>query len=329
MIFFIPTLSAQKLKNENIKLYYAQLPLEPLGYKTLAVEVTYYGVRPSRAITKEQAGAYLEIPGYDRNTGQADILVKATIGTYAVKEKELVRIEDPLLPNQSEARVRYTYAIHQKLPLKPEVIDTQGAELLEEYVNNSDVFKPHRLQYAAFTLADLQQYWDNNHRGQLAEMERELLQANLAAASNLLESQYGYAKRSKWLEVYTVKDKNKNYNDLDKAQALALKAYSSYYEDKATSLETLYEAIVRWEAAMAEIDTENKKARINKKIATAISLNLAVAYTWMDQFANARETIKKVREISKYVSWASSWQGIIDEQEARFNANHKTPISAR
>ncbi|MCG8385227.1 MAG: hypothetical protein MJA30_06770 [Cytophagales bacterium] len=238
-LFFIPLLPAQKLKSENIKLHYTQLPLEPLGYKTLAIEVTYYGARHSRAITKEQVGAYLEIPGYEINTGPTDLLVKATIGSYSVKEKELVRIEDPLLPNQSEGRVRYTYAIHQKLPVKLEVIDTQGTGLLEEYTNNSDIFKPHRLRYAAFTLPDLQRYWDDNHRGQLAELERELLQANLAAASALLESQYGFTKQSKWLEVYTVKDKNKGYNDLDKAQALALKAYTSYYEDKATSLETL------------------------------------------------------------------------------------------
>ena len=80
---------------------------------------------------------------------------------------------------------------------------------------------------------------------------------------------------------------------------------------------------------MDEVDIENKKARINKKIAIAIGLNLTVAYTSMDQFANARETIKKAYKIGKYVYWASSWQGIIDEQEARFNANHKTPISTR
>lgn len=91
--------------------------------------------------------------------------------------------------------------------------------------------------------------------------------------------------------------------------------------------ETLREAITVWEKTIEEVDLADKKARINRKVATAIYGNLALAYLYTHQFEKVEKYVKEHQrlarmainqEIAKRANFLSS---IIRDRKARYQAN--------
>jgi len=97
------------------------------------------------------------------------------------------------------------------------------------------------------------------------------------------------------IDVYTGKGKSYGYDDLDKAFDAAMEAYESIAKkgpnDKA--FEQLKTAITGWEKALEELDTENKKSRINKEIGKGLYENLANAYMYLFDLDNALKSARK------------------------------------
>ena len=92
-------------------------------------------------------------------------------------------------------------------------------------------------------------------------------------------------------EVFSAKGKAFDYADLETAFEQALKAYESIakngYNEK--DFGVLKEAIAVWEKELATVDLENKKARINKKIAKGLEENCARAYFHIMDYDNAKK----------------------------------------
>jgi len=95
-------------------------------------------------------------------------------------------------------------------------------------------------------------------------------------------------------EVFTAKGKAFDYADLDAAFEKAMSAYESIgkngYNEK--DFAKLKEAIVVWEKELATTDLENKKARINKKIAKGLEENCTRAYFHVMDYENAKKHAK-------------------------------------
>lgn len=94
--------------------------------------------------------------------------------------------------------------------------------------------------------------------------------------------------------VFTAKGKAFDYADLDGAFEKAITAYEGIakngYNDKDFVL--LKEAIVVWEKELATVDLENKKARINKKVAKGLEENCTRAYFHVMDYDNAKKHAK-------------------------------------
>ena len=90
-------------------------------------------------------------------------------------------------------------------------------------------------------------------------------------------------------KVFTAKAKTFDYADLDKAQTMALEAYAGFDKNgpNPAGIGQLNSAIEIWEKELESLDTEDKKARINKSIAKGLYENLLNAYLYTYQVDKA------------------------------------------
>lgn len=84
-------------------------------------------------------------------------------------------------------------------------------------------------------------------------------------------------------KVYSAKGKSYDYSELDKAQKIGISTYEGFLQNGPSSagFEQLRSAIKVWETELEELDTEDKKARINKSIGKGLYENLANAYLYV------------------------------------------------
>jgi tetratricopeptide (TPR) repeat protein len=118
--------------------------------------------------------------------------------------------------------------------------------------------------------------------------------AKKRAATNIYPSFY-----AEKLEVYTAKGKSYNYDELDKAQEMAVKAYEKINKQgpNAESFEKLDAAIAIWKNEIKELDNDDRKARISKNVGKGIYENLAYAYKYTYKFNKSVEAFEKVIEL--------------------------------
>jgi hypothetical protein len=103
---------------------------------------------------------------------------------------------------------------------------------------------------------------------------------------------------SEEFEVYTAKGKD-DYTDLDNAQEKAISAYESIQKNGVNDKDfaSLKEAIAVWEKELESLDAEDKKARINEKIAKGLHENCVYAYLYMFDFDNAKKHAESFKKL--------------------------------
>ncbi len=82
------------------------------------------------------------------------------------------------------------------------------------------------------------------------------------------------------IEVYSAKGKDFDYTQIEEAYDLAYDAYEDIEKNGVSSenFEKLSKAIAIWESEVVNADLENKDAKINKKVAQGLYINLAYAH---------------------------------------------------
>ncbi len=92
-------------------------------------------------------------------------------------------------------------------------------------------------------------------------------------------------------KVYTAKGKGFDYTGLEAALEKAQKAYANIAKSgpNQAAFGMLKECIELWEKDLADLDTEDKKARINKNIGKGLHENCARAYMYMYDIDKALE----------------------------------------
>lgn len=94
----------------------------------------------------------------------------------------------------------------------------------------------------------------------------------------------------------------------------------------------LREAIDIWEKTILEVNLGDKKARINRKVATAIYGNLALAYLYTYQFEKAEEHVKEHRRLANMAAnqeigrRANRLGRIIQDRKMRYLANSNLSV---
>jgi hypothetical protein len=128
--------------------------------------------------------------------------------------------------------------------------------------------------------------------------EEKVLQENLKFINNLLNDKFGYSKVKRTATLYYIKNGDEAYGDLTTAFNEASSGLLMMQQDGAGAKTHLDKACGLWKTAFDQADISNKKARINKDIAIAVSFDLLEAYFALGDAANGQTVLDKLNTYS-------------------------------
>lgn len=136
---------------------------------------------------------------------------------------------------------------------------------------------------------------------------------------NMAESIYEnvfFEERNLTFEFAYGSGKAADYTETETASLNAVAALES------ENYSALNDPINTWEAWLERYDANDKNAAVNKKVAQGLFENLAIAYTFTGNFAEARSNLEKALELSQTgfvneneVARLKDFRGFIDRQE--------------
>jgi hypothetical protein len=215
----------------------------------------------------------------------------------------------------------YEYTILYSSPVSVEVIAAGRGVILRERIQQTTTNKSFKTQ-AFNTQAEFELWWMDNKAITWENLQDQAARDNAAAINSYLDERIGFPVKSHNAEIYTIKkDKMSDYAE-----------YETAYEHLRDALLMLNmpgrEAEVKDKMAQAiklynSVDVIAKKDRKNKIVNAITYLNLAHAYLWINDFANAELSAKQAisQSINAYTRAGNALLNTIKDQKQRFEAN--------
>lgn len=221
----------------------------------------------------------------------------------------------------------YSYKISYKHPIEVKIYDNFDEEINYSEMAEFKTFKTKNTKKFSSRYA-LEKYWAENNISYLSKLDEKATNDNLKALNKYLNSQFGYSTVQKTSSIAMVKPKKFEYPEYFNAYEQIFTGYSYIIENKEEAATYIKEAITNWENALKESDKDNKKARINLKVTAVTHLNCAEAYCWLNDYANARRHIMKIKMLKtkKYDRKVEALQSFIKDQEKRHKASQQEEI---
>lgn len=312
---------AQNVRFEVEQTTLYRYPLHPLdkSLKTYSASIQEIGWKLGRIYRDSLYKSGLVIDGYEKVKADGDIQIELIMSQPTVTDKEL---KDQPITNEKDGvkttMHQYWYVIQYTLPTKIRLLakgnviteqDFPGFFTAEYHPNNGN------------SLTAIQQEYDND-RHFLDELLAKKLVERKREIRRWLFSNYGYGFVYKAVEIGTIKDKKGMYPEVAKAYSLMVDAVISMrrkkdYIDDAFRAK-LHEPIDIYEKLLTE-HSEDKKARVNNKVAAMAHYNIALAYYLMREFDQAEQQLALIKS-----SGSSVFGGLkdaIEDHRIRLSAN--------
>ncbi len=156
------------------------------------------------------------------------------------------------------------------------------------------------------------------------KLEKVSVGESLTLANDFINDMHGFSKIKTNSTFKYVKNKKGLYDDLEKAHEYAVSGYKEFDASKPNSdLET---AIAAWDKALKEADLNNKKARINQKVAEMLTFKLIETCIYSNKIKEANEYIdysKKLNLNNIKSKKIAKFEEIITDKVIRIQANKK------
>ena len=315
---------SQNINYEMVEVALYRLPLKPLHVtpKTYSGSIQDLGeeLQPHQIKNLENA---LAIPGFTRSEENAAVQLELIINPLSVTNKEIK--DDPFTTEKNGVKTvhhNYHYVITCSFPAKLRV--TRGGGQITEQ-DLPGFFQTKYLGKQANTEIALQNNWEKDYSF-LKTLQEERISERVKELKTMIFSHYGYGMDPQYVSIGYVKDKKDEYEDLTKAMALTRDAFL-YASNKEIYLDEIFkaktnEATVILEKALTEL-SEDKKARINHRVAAMINYNLALISFGLQDFAKATGYVHKINKGSRNTEVeAISLLNKIKDKQNRFAANN-------
>ncbi len=152
-----------------------------------------------------------------------------------------------------------------------------------------------------------------------------VVQSAANAANSILNDRYCFSAKKREMTIYHAKTTKKaDYTDLNNAafdMGIAMEKYISAPE---TAKERIAACAEVWTTALAEADYENRKARIDGKVAGLIYLNLINANIWLEEYDKVDALFDQMRRLPTKRGAEGTAEGLdtfSEEQRRRKNIN--------
>ncbi|WP_127020609.1 hypothetical protein [Flagellimonas beolgyonensis] len=220
------------------------------------------------AILNEEilSNSAIEIQGLERALSDGEINIEIKLEGFSVVSNE--KIVD-------EKKQRMYYKTMYRNPFTVSVI-TNNKQLVFSKAFGNELREHHFLDRKyELTSRKLDDEWRANKVSLIAGIEDKTIKNDLAMANEVLNDQIGYPQKTVELELYSAAGKKFDFTESENAIDMLKEAFLIRMSNEDSSNEKLNMAVEIWQTELASKDVEDKKARINKKVATGFYLNLA------------------------------------------------------
>lgn len=273
------------IEENELALYEVNYLLEKASKSQRAFLLT----RPySETVSKPLLGHYyLGINAMKKVAENGDLAMSIQFGNFEIESKTAKEKKKPCADNKEVQCSSWYYEVKYRLQCSLTIKNKDGIELYSQKVAGSEIYKANFGNNFAgtFTTKEKLEKAFQAQNGDLI-LERGAILERLAAANDHIYEHCTYHKKKLNTNVFSVNSKKVDYSNLDNAFATAKKAYET------DDLSLLSEPIKIWNEELATADFNNKKARINKKIALVLMNNIISANYFLNKFDEADAMLK-------------------------------------
>ncbi len=224
------------------------------------------------------AKSYLNIDGFERGETNNTLSGKVTLSTFEYTEPErkvdTKKKYNAKTKQQETVRVvTYTTGIKRPTYL---YLEYEGEVLFDGLFNDSDVFE---------NLV-------TSNSPNIKILEKNSVTNTISEINEYLNDNYGFSPMGNSISLNYVKNKKGEYDDLEEALAQATAGLTDYvFMEENENIKT---AIEIWTSELNEYVPDDKKARIDGKVATSIVFNLLEIYVATNDMVNADAMMDKL-----------------------------------
>ena len=233
-------------------------------------------------------------------------VVTIEILNYESSDPEDARRES----RDKEGNISYKYyrTMKYRQPIRFTLELPDGSIVIDEVLTSSEDFTNYTSDKYTSKSA-LNKAWDqmavNNRLSQMS------VEAGCIAIKSILNDRFCFSKKIRPMTIYHAKTKKKvDYTDLNNAaldMKMAMEKYIDRPEEAAAGILT---CVAVWEQVLTEADFENKKARINRKMAGLLYLNLINANIWLEDYDRVDALFDEMRRLDTKKSAEGTADGL-------------------
>lgn len=167
------------------------------------------------------------------------------------------------------------------------------------------------------------------NKSDLIKVKREAALKNIAQSNKIIYNQLFFTQVTDQFKFGTGKGKEYNYTELTSTLEKVLNAFKSKTDIK----ETLTNANNVWAKEVTNVNLGDKKSRINRKVATSVYGNLALANMYLNNFEKAKEYSKEYSRLANMAvdqaipERAKTIRFLIKDRAIRYEANKDLDVS--
>jgi hypothetical protein len=179
-----------------------------------------------------------------------------------------------------------------------EIISPSGEVVRDEVLAGTDKVSKVESTKRFNSQWELESWWNSaTGKAQKVTYDNDAYKRAMSECNAQLNSELGYTVITTKLNVATMKDAE--YADIIAAFGDASMGYNYLSADKAKASDYLLKCVAVWEKAVKEHDPAAKKQRINEDVLGALYANLAVAYCFLEDWAQCNHNMVKLKAMDK------------------------------
>lgn len=241
-------------------------------------------------------------------------LAKASGGAVVEIDIQSFEGSDPvdsrLESKDKEGNISYKHyrSMKYRQPVRYTLTLPDGSIVIDEVIGSSEGYTTHDSNKYASTSA-LNKSWNQSSIND--QLSRAAVEAALASIKVVLNDRYCFSKKTRSMTIYHAKTTKKgDYTELSNTALDMQMAMEKYFDNQEAAMEGIRACVPVWQTALEAADFENKKARINKKMAGFLYLNLIQANIWLEEYDKADQLFDEMRRLDTKKSAEGTAKGL-------------------
>ena len=246
----------------------------------------------------------IDMQGMTRTEGGATVTIEIQYFEGSAPEDGQQEIKD------KEGNVSYKYyrSMKYRQPVRVTLQLPDGSIAIDEVLTSSEDFTTYTSDKYTSKSA-LNKAW--NQTSVNNRLSQRSVEAGCIAINSILNDRFCFSKKTRPMTIYHAKTKKKvDYTDLNNAALDMKMAMEKYIDRPEEAAEGIRACVAVWERVLTEADFENKKARINRKMAGLLYLNLINANIWLEDYDRVDALFDEMRRLDTKKSAEGTADGL-------------------